>query len=177
MSQKLSFDNACQLWTWYSIGNQCFDRGENRKNNGMEEIGLVIPTPELVLISGRNYFQIWEQIWLLLCKALKLPWIFWEPHWLTFNGAHRNVQDNLAALFMAHVLLYIWECLCRCVFNILRSQEKGCHFANSIYFQVHVLTVYATFEHIFNAECIQRCVQIYYCFQTASLKSVDGEFI
>ena len=37
MSPQLSCGNTCQIWTWYSICNQCFDNGEksgNQRNGG-----------------------------------------------------------------------------------------------------------------------------------------------
>ena len=37
MSPQLSCGNTCEIWTWYSIGNQCFDKGEksgNSRNGG-----------------------------------------------------------------------------------------------------------------------------------------------
>ena len=45
MSPQLSCGNTCQIGTWYSLGNQWFDNGENPEINGTEEIALVTPTP------------------------------------------------------------------------------------------------------------------------------------
>ena len=42
---QLRCDDTCQIYTWYSIVNVCFDNAQNLVNNGMEEIGLVPPTP------------------------------------------------------------------------------------------------------------------------------------
>ena len=39
-SPQLSYSDACQIWTWYSIANNDFVEAE-MKNNGTEEIGLL----------------------------------------------------------------------------------------------------------------------------------------
>ena len=45
----ICFDNKeIKIWTWYSIGNQCFDNDEKWwEDNRMEKIGSVTPTPGL----------------------------------------------------------------------------------------------------------------------------------
>ena len=46
---------SCQIWTWYSIGNVCFDKGWNRENNEMEIICLVTATPGWEWLWGIQY--------------------------------------------------------------------------------------------------------------------------
>ena len=43
---QLSCGNTCQIQTWSSIDDMCFDNTEKSENNQTEEIGLVTPTLE-----------------------------------------------------------------------------------------------------------------------------------
>ena len=54
MSPQLSCGNTCQIWTWYSIGNQCFDNGEKSGNyrNGGNCFSKPHPT------SAMSYFKV-----------------------------------------------------------------------------------------------------------------------
>ena len=102
MSQQLSYGDACQMWTWYTIGNQCFDSVGNSENNEREEIYL-IPPPMMCYTrsiawrfyvylymmtpSNGNIFRITGPVnsphkgqW---CRALMFPLIcFWINSWV-----------------------------------------------------------------------------------------------
>ena len=40
--------DTCEMWTWYTIGDQAYYNNKNWENNGMEEVTLVSPTVDLL---------------------------------------------------------------------------------------------------------------------------------
>ena len=96
---QLSYWDTCQIWTWYSICNQCLDKGESGENNGTGEIALV--TPMLAVcplqthhypVRCRNVQPCGQTVWLM--SRMDGSWISTSGG--RFNNAHELL--NLRAL-------------------------------------------------------------------------------
>ena len=59
MSLQQGCSDICQIWPWYSIGDQCFDVLQNAKIRRTEEIGLVTPTP--AVYSSHYWSLYWKK--------------------------------------------------------------------------------------------------------------------